>query len=544
MTKIIISKTEDVKSVIKKIEGNEEAQITLVIPRESAFGEQVSNFETLREAVTELDKEIIIESVDENVLALSEANGFSSLHPLFRGGRSHVSDILPAKSARASRAKKEKSEEKVSGAAAHKKNSREPVMLHKIETPESAPVAVEVKSDPEEYARPEEEYAERKTRKINRKGLLVVLGAIALFAVVYLGGEKLFARAEITIQLKSKPWQDVSTLTASTALKNVSASGIPVQVFNPPQPTTDQSFPASGKSTVSEKAQGKLTVFNAYSSQPQTLVATTRFESPDGKIIRLVSQIIVPGAKIEDGKIIPSSIVADVVADKPGAEYNIGPLSKLTVPGFKSSPKFEGFYGALEIPLAGGFVGIRRTATAADIASAKDKTTQVLKSISSSGLYLKDIPQGFKILDGATTMSVTKLVVNNIADDKGNFWIHGEIKLTAIGFREEDVKSWLLSRLQNSDESASFKSLNDLKYSNVQPDFTKKTLKLTVTSSGVVAPSFDTDAFRASVAGKSADDARALILKISGLSDGKLSLWPFWLTGIPSDLSKIKVTVK
>ena len=59
---------------------------------------------------------------------------------------------------------------------------------------------------------------------------------------------------------------------------------------------------------LNEKARGSLTVYNEYSSSPQTLVATTRFESPEGKIFRIEKNIVVPGAKIEEGKIIASTI--------------------------------------------------------------------------------------------------------------------------------------------------------------------------------------------------------------------------------------------
>ena len=65
---------------------------------------------------------------------------------------------------------------------------------------------------------------------------------------------------------------------------------------------------------MSQKAQGTLTIYNAYSSAPQTLVATTRFVTPDGKIFRLTNEVTVPGAKITNGQIVPSSINAPIAA--------------------------------------------------------------------------------------------------------------------------------------------------------------------------------------------------------------------------------------
>ena len=48
MAKIIINKNDDARSVIKKIENSESRKIILVIPRQSVFGEEVSNFELFR----------------------------------------------------------------------------------------------------------------------------------------------------------------------------------------------------------------------------------------------------------------------------------------------------------------------------------------------------------------------------------------------------------------------------------------------------------------------------------------------------------------
>ena len=557
MIKIIITKTEDIKAVIKKIQDSEDVQITLVVPRESFFGEQVKNFELLKEAATELDKEIIVESVDENVLALAEANGFASLHPLFRGGRpGHVSDIVSPKPAKASRAKKGKAPEKSITPAPGRKEKK-PVLLDEIEG-ELKEVEEEVRiiedevrgiegrgnvlsrttEAPRESVRVEAQES-GSPKKGGGKKIFAATILLLVLAAIYFGGERFFARAEITIQMKNTPWQDSSVLTASKTATDVSSVAIPASVLTYAVPHVDLPFPASGKSQVSEKATGKITVYNAYSSQDQTLVATTRFQSPDGKIVRLVNQIIVPGAKIQDGKIIPSSLVADVVADKPGADYNIGPLPKLTIPGFKGTPKFDGFYGTLDMQLSGGFIGVRSVPTASDISLAKSKATATLLAEKS----LVKIDSDLKVLDGATNLNVTKLVVDSAAGEDGNFFVHGDAALTVIGFRESDVKSWLLLKAQKADPTASFRSLNPV-YSNAQPDFTHGTLKFTVTSDGVVTPAFDSAAFKNLVAGKSSADAKALILEIPELADGKLSVWPIWLQSLPTDPSKIKVTVE
>ena len=100
--------------------------------------------------------------------------------------------------------------------------------------------------------------------------------------------------------------------------------------------------------------------------------------SPDGKIFLLTKNITVPAAKISEGKIIPSSIDTDVVAEKAGADYNIAPVKLFTIPGFKGGPKYNAFYGESKDSMAEGFVGEIAYPTPADITSATQKIKDTL----------------------------------------------------------------------------------------------------------------------------------------------------------------------
>lgn len=103
---------------------------------------------------------------------------------------------------------------------------------------------------------------------------------------------------------------------------------------------------------------------------PQILVATTRFETSDGKIVCLDSRVVVPGATTKDGQLQPSSIDVNVTADQPGPDYNIPACTdpcKFTIPGFKGTDKFEGFYGISKNPMTGGNLGSVPMVTADDL---------------------------------------------------------------------------------------------------------------------------------------------------------------------------------
>ena len=82
--------------------------------------------------------------------------------------------------------------------------------------------------------------------------------------------------------------------------------------------------------------------------------------------------VTIPGTKVENGKTVPGSKEVDVVADKAGAEYNIG-LTDFTIPGFKGSPKFETVFARSKTEMTGGYVGNSQIVTknAVDIAVAE-----------------------------------------------------------------------------------------------------------------------------------------------------------------------------
>ena len=189
---------------------------------------------------------------------------------------------------------------------------------------------------------------------------------------------EILPKAEIKITAKKTAWNFNNSVSASKNSGDIDLANkqIPANFFLEKK-NVSLLYPATGKKNVEKKSRGEITIYNAYSSQSQSLVANTRFESPDGKIFRIENKITVPGAKVENGKIIPAGIKMNVVADKVGAEYNIGP-AKFTIPGFKGAPKYDGFYARSESQMAGGFVGELVYPTDDEIKTAKEKTESAL----------------------------------------------------------------------------------------------------------------------------------------------------------------------
>jgi hypothetical protein len=244
---------------------------------------------------------------------------------------------------------------------------------------------------------------------------------------------------------------------------------------------------------------------------------------------------------VTNGQIVPSSIPAQVVADQAGADYNVGSVAKLTIPGFQGSPKYGAFYGQLANGTSGGFVGEKAVPTATDIATAKAKVSAALTANLTSALTTS-YPNNFKILDGATNIAVTKLTVNTTTDASGNFSVFGEATLVAIGFDESALEAYLLSAAQTQGEPTSTFIAFTPSYTGVTANFTKGTVTFSLSGTGTLEPAFDAGAFKESIEGETISAARSTIAGIPGLADGKISAWPLWLWSIPRNIAKINVT--
>lgn len=578
MKKIVIDKNESVGEVIDSISTNPENELVLVFPRNTKFRDSASNFNLLRREIEATGKHVVIESVDEDVLAMAEASGLEHLHPLFSGGRSRsLSDIRladgvpPEIDDKKKKGKKEvkkpikkvslnvpppevEESEDESEPEVDSVEAPAPVPFHHLtaepvieeeysgEVPEreEEPETDEAEEDDEEEER--EEPFEPEYRRPRSRFVPILLVILLLAAGGVWIATAFFAKANVNIDFRKTPWQYEGDVLASKNLTDVNSAkqNIPGEVFKDQRNITQQ-FPATGKAVVNDKAAGTITIYNAYSSSPQPLVATTRFQTPDGKVYRLAKAVTVPGAQIKDGKIIPSSIQAEVAADKAGPEYNVGKVDKLTIPGFQGTPKFEAFYGALENGAKGGFIGEKAVPTESDIATAKQKTTDILKQSLETNLLSKR-PSDFKILDGATKVDVANLTVNTQTDDSGNFSVFGEAKFAAIGFRESDVKNLLQDQVQTDHPNYVFQDLN-LNYTVKNADLDKGELSFTVSASGNLAPSFAPDQFKSGLQGVDVASAHDKISKLQDLQEANITLWPFWLRHVPQNANRIYLNV-
>lgn len=553
MKKIPVNKTDDAAAIVEKFLREPDPNIVLVIPRGAKIKESPRSFNLLKREAEAAGRHVSVESVDEEILALAEASGLYNEHPLFHGGKS-MSDILPSgaypEEAVPSRKHKVTLNVRMSEGEEEKKSSAENRFFQSLnETISAVKDQGDVsEEDSNSWQDEEENTPPGRPRRIFKKTLFSLAVLLVLIGGYWLAGTY-FSRAEVKIHFNQIPWEFSGSIAASknAAKIDLVSKTIPAEVFGDKRNLT-QLFPASGKAVVQQKATGKIRIYNAYSSERQTLVATTRFQTSDGKIFRLDSQVLVPGAQIVNGRITPSSVEAYITADKTGPEYNIGPIDKLVIPGFKSTPKFQGFYGSIEGTTSGGYNGERAVPTDADISTAQARMTDILKSSLENNL-VSGQAKDYKILGGASSVSVTHLTVKKETDDKGQFSVFGEAQSQAVGFREEDLKSLLdnlasIDFAKNNISNTSFRSLS-LQYDQPQVNYVQGQIRFNLAAKGTRATDFSSDQLKKDLMGKIASVGQGVIMRLPGLAEANLYLYPRWFffhQQIPTNPARINIT--
>lgn len=376
------------------------------------------------------------------------------------------------------------------------------------------------------------------------KALLSLMGLTVVSAL--LAGYFILPKCEIVVF----PEQEKVALDLDV-LGSVGASQLDIESNKLPMEDVQvavnktKTFRASGEKNVSRKAHGTITIYNAFSSAPQTLVATTRFKSPEGKIYRIPRTITVPGAEVDAGEIIPQGIDVEVFADQPGEDYNIEE-TKFTIPGFKGSSKYDGFYGESKEPMNGGAEGKVKVVTEEDIKSARE---DLLLQAKEEALAELDNRAGedFNILKD--NFKEDKVEVSFSAEEDeavDNFIGKIEFSIKAMAYKESYLRELVDLNLESIIMEDKIALSDTLQIDHEKPviNWDKGSALFNVTASEEVSERIDKEDLKNDLAGKGEVEVRKYLSSKKEISKSQVSFWPFWVKKVPAQKDKIEITIK
>ncbi len=370
-----------------------------------------------------------------------------------------------------------------------------------------------------------------------RKTVGLFFWIFAPFAVLFAAGYAVNAFSSVLIKITPK--QEFVSVDADFRASRGGAEGaFPFETMK-----IERSEKYSGKSSglekISERASGRIAVYNAYKSKPQPLVAGTRFESPGGKIYRIRKAVTVPGAEIKNGEIVPSYVEVTVYADEPGEEYNIG-LVDFSIPGFKGGARYEKFYARSKTEMKGGFKGVAPVITADDIAKAEgDLKAEIKKRFEEE--FGGQKPDGFLLYAGAEVFDFATPDGNPKEGDRARNFNY-ELKGTGTGFliRKTDLEKELAKRyLKKEIEGAEIANLDKLKFTLLNRGEGDKNITFQIKGKARFVWRVDTNSLLEKLRSVKREEYNSVFMGYPSVDEAEMIFKPSWWRKLPENDSRV-----
>jgi hypothetical protein len=387
----------------------------------------------------------------------------------------------------------------------------------------------------------------------NGSGLGVVLkavGACLVILLAYFGYATLTGKAEVVITPRMETIALDNTSTFKAVLEPTADElGYSVMRFSL---TESMEVPATGSRVVTEKASGKIIIYNEFSTSPQRLIKNTRFESPTGKIYRINESVTIPGMKKDGNKVIPGSLEVTVYADEPGPAYNTEPTD-FTIPGFKSdAARYKGFFARSKGPITGGASGTVKTVSDEDLKNAADKLRLALETKLRTKARGNLGKEQIMFDSGIVIEFADATLVASEGQREDQATIERTATLAAVVFDQRALAKHIASKRLGANyhgEPVKIENASDLIFSmektNPTTLFEKQSLDFGLTGTAKISWIIDPKEVAELLRGADERTFNEIMSKEEGsISKARMELRPFWRSTYPKDPNEIIVTIE
>ncbi len=368
--------------------------------------------------------------------------------------------------------------------------------------------------------------------------VFILLGVLTAALVLYF----ILPKAEIAIALKEeKVSGDFNlALDASILAVDADAGKLPVKTIEIKSEKT-QAFVTTSKKHVTEKAKGKIVIYNECSTGPQTLVAGTRFLSREGEVFKIEEAANVAGFTKPEDEIVPGEEIISVVAEEAGEAYNIAATS-FTIPKLQElgSWKYSCLYARSEDAMTGGMDKEVAYVSQSDYDNAKSTLLAQVQEENDDKVASQSSDMEIFLSDASDTGTVEEKSSVEVGALGESFSLTLTVKKSVLSLAKADIEEVLKGKIL---------ALNT--YENAQPvsgslayeagDLIGKDGKLSidVAASESFAFALDQGKVKGEIAGKSKDELNEYFGKMSGIKSVSVNFWPFWVTSVPEAGDKI-----
>lgn len=284
-----------------------------------------------------------------------------------------------------------------------------------------------------------------------------------------------------------------------------------------------KSFAATaGEGQKSSKTSGEVTIYNK-SNKNQTLIATTRLQTADNKLFRLVNNVEVPAG---------GEIKTIAQADQEGDDYLI-PATRFIIPGLWEGVR-DKIYAESQAPMSYQSTN-NKVVTQENIDQAVSELTKELSQQAIEKFNQEKTVNEKVNPDALIVNELKKELSAKVGDQVDSFDLTLELEIIVITYDEQK----LLSKIQNDIDIVSQQNNGLVKHSS--NDITLSIKELSGDDKQIIGvitgkykiqlanPDIDTNQLK----GKKINEAQTYLNSLQSIEKFDIKLLPFWLQKIP-----------
>jgi len=363
--------------------------------------------------------------------------------------------------------------------------------------------------------------------------VLLILGVIAFLVLFPSTSVTVVPRTQVVSFDASSPF---TAYPEASAEAGTIAYGVLSQTFE-----DSAVVAASGTEEAEEQARGTMTVYNAHSEDKVPLIKNTRFQTPEGLIFRIAESIEIPG---KTGTT-PGSLNVQVFADQAGVEYNVGPVSRFTVPGLRTSEMYENIYAESKSAFTGGFSGTRPAVTEAVLEAAQAEVRGRLQEKAQQ--LAATAPEGSIAFPGLLAVRFETLPA--IEEGSGSVRISERATVSIPVFEENRLAQSIGQAVSASAEgqAVTIRFSDTLTAASVEEidaaDIGVEPVVFTLGGRGQLIWMLSGEELASALAGREEGAFETIIQGFPSVAEARARLMPFWRSSFP-EAEKIEIVVE
>ena len=380
------------------------------------------------------------------------------------------------------------------------------------------------------FKQAEESFGNHHTRPPARGGILWIFVGVAVLVLVTTI-LSLISRSTIDITL------DESVYPIDTPITLYTEPTTGQIAFKTAQIVDKQSIivPTTNKQIVSATAKGAVKLFSS-NPKPITIPARTLLLSTTQKSFVTQKTVTIPAGT----KDFPKSVVVEITASAPGADYNIK-LDDLKLPAFPS------ILARTTTEISGGISGDQFILTEPELTAAKTSLQSMMQGTSPAAFLANQIPENFILPE--TLLQISPINYRTESVETGVSVI-AERTITGNMIDKKMFQDYLENQII-PEQDRSFMDVTDI----TKIVFTLPPLTMTPVASSEIVPNnqlfihatgsfiararFDQTLARTKIAQQKKNAATTILQSIPGVINAEIRMWPPWIGRIPNKVSSI-----